>query len=120
MGELLPMAKATIPDPLTRRLLVEKELDENAAAKIAEAYLEADQKLEAIDFLAKANDSEGLRSIADDAIAQGDPFLLESVMRLIGDDPGREIWQRCADAAEAAGKLRYAATARRNAARSEA
>lgn len=114
------MAKAIIPDPLTRRLLVEKELDAMEAAKIAEAYLEAGRKLEAIDFLAKANDSEGLRSIADDAIAQGDPFLLQSVMQLIGDDPDRETWQRCADAAEAAGKLRYAATARRNAARSEA
>ncbi len=114
------MAKAIIPDPLTRRHLVEKELDAQAASEIAEAYLEAGRKLEAIDFLAKANDSEGLRSIADDAIAQGDPFLLQSVMQLIGDDPDRETWQRCADAAEAAGKLRYAATARRNAARSEA
>lgn len=114
------MAKAIIPDPLTRRLLVEKELDAMAASKIAEAYLEEGRKLEAIDFLAKANDSEGLRSIADDAIAQGDPFLLQSVMQLIGDDPDRETWQRCADAAEAAGKSRYAATARRNAARSEA
>ena len=49
----------------------------------------------------------------------GDPFLLQSVTRATGEEPDRVTWNRCADAAEAAGKSRYAVTARRNAARSE-
>lgn len=114
------MAKSIIPNPLERRHLVEKDLDAIAASKIADAYLEEGRKLEAIDFLAKANDSERLRAIAEEAIADGDTFLLQSVTQLMGEDPDRATWQRCADAAETAGKERYAATARRNAVRSEA
>lgn len=114
------MAKETIPNPLERRLLVEGDLDAKLASKIAAAYLEEGRKLEAIDFLAKADNREELRAIAEEAIAEGDPFLLLTVMGAIGDEPDRATWQRCADAAEAAGKQRYADTARRNAARSEA
>ena len=62
------MAKSIIPNPLERRHLVEKDLDAIAASKIADAYLEEGRKLEAIDFLAKANDSERLRAIAEEAI----------------------------------------------------
>jgi hypothetical protein len=113
------MAKSTIPNPLKRRHLVENELDEKAASEIAQAYLEAGRKMEAIDFLAKAHDSAGLQAIADEATAAGDPFLLQSVSSLTGDSPDRATWERCADAAQAKGKERYAATALRNAARSE-
>jgi hypothetical protein len=114
------MAKSTIPNPLERRLLIERDLDAKAAGAIAQAYLDEGRKIEAIDFLAKANDEAGLRAIGESAVADGDPFLLQSVARLTGDDPDRATWERCADAAQAAGKARYASTARRNAARSEA
>lgn len=114
------MAKSTIPNPLERRHLVERDLDTKIASNIARAYLEAGRKLEAVDFLAKADDQKGLRAIAAEAIAEGDPFLLQTVTNFIGEDPDRATWERCADAAEAKGKERYAATARRNAARCEA
>jgi hypothetical protein len=113
------MAKSAIPNPLDRRHEVEKDLDEKAASKIAAAYLEEGRKIEAVDFLAKANDSEGLKRLAEEAIGIGDPFLLQSVTGALGSEPDRDTWNRCADAAEAVGKDRYAATARRNAARSE-
>jgi hypothetical protein len=113
------MAKSVIPGPLERRHLVERELDENTASKIAAAYLEQGRRIEAIDFLAKANDSGGLKALAEEAISIGDPFLLLSVSEATGDEPDRATWNRCADAAEAAGKDRHATTARRNAARSE-
>ena len=113
------MAKSEIPGPLERRHLVEKDLDENTASKIAAAYLEDGRRNEAIDFLAKAKDSAGLKALAEEAIRLGDPFLLLSVTRVIGDEPDRATWNRCAEAAEAAGKDRDATTARRNAARSE-
>lgn len=113
------MAKSKIPGPLERRHLVEKDLDAAAASKIAEAYLEAGRKNEAIDFLAKAGDDAGLQTLADEAVEIGDPFLLSSVSRAMNKEPDRATWNRCAEVAEAAGKERYAETARRSAARSE-
>lgn len=114
------MAKSPIPNPLQRRHLVEKDLDEKTASKIARAYLEEGRRNEAVAFLAKANDSEGLKALADEAVSLGDVFLLQSIAQLTGDEPDRATWIRCADSAEAVGKDRYAVTARRNAARSEA
>lgn len=113
------MAKSKIPGPLERRHLVEKDLDAAAASKIAEAYLADGRKNEAIDFLAKAGDDAGLQALAEDAVAIGDPFLLQSVARVTGNEPDRATWNRCAEVAQAAGKERYAETARRSAARSE-
>lgn len=113
------MAKSKIPGPLERRHLVEKDLDASAAMKIAEAYLEAGRKNEAIDFLAKAGDMERLKSLAEEAVSIGDPFLLQSVARVTGEEPDCATWNRCADIAQQAGKERYAETARRNAARGE-
>ena len=63
------MAKAKIPDPLTRRHLVEKELPPDQARAIAEAYLADDRCLEAIDFLKLAGASEALAALRARAIA---------------------------------------------------
>jgi hypothetical protein len=48
------MADAKIPGPLERRHLLEKELPPAQALAIAEAYLEQDRCVEAVDFLALA------------------------------------------------------------------
>ncbi|MFT5444280.1 MAG: hypothetical protein ACI8W3_003335 [Myxococcota bacterium] len=113
------MVKSIIPSPLERRHLIEKDLDEKTALKIAQAYLDDGRKNEAIDFLAKVNATEQLQALAEGAIVDGDPFLLQSVSRVTGEEPNRAAWSRCAEAAENAGKLRYAETARKSAARSE-
>ncbi|MCP4036731.1 MAG: hypothetical protein GY944_22635 [bacterium] len=113
------MARPTIPNPLERRHLIEKEMDPKAAAKIARAYLDAGRTSEALDFLAKADDVDTLEQLAKQAAADGDPFQLQWIARLLGTELDRDTWIRCADAAEASGKARYAATARRNATRSE-
>jgi len=114
------MARSSIPNPLERRHLVENELDSKSASKIAQAYLAVGRKNEALDFLVKADDQETLSRLVVEAVSDGDPFLLQAIARLTGDEPDRETWNRCAQAAESNGKIRYAATARRNAARSEA
>lgn len=113
------MAKSVIPGPLERRHLIEKDLDPKAASKIAAAYLEEGRRHEAIEFLAKANETDQLEALAEEAIELGDPFLLQSITQAMDREPDRATWDRCADAAEAVGKDRHAATARRNAARSE-
>jgi hypothetical protein len=111
------VAKSKIPGPLTRRHLIEKGLDASSALAIAEAYLAEGRKFEALDFLAKADAKERLAALRDEAVGEGDAFLLQAIARHLGEASSAEDWQRLSEAADAAGKERYAATARRQAGR---
>lgn len=102
-----------IPDPLTRRHLLVKDLSEAQAFATAEAYLEVGRVAEAIDFLAKVDAHDRLAELRVGAVETGDFFLLRAVARASGETPTREEWTALADAAEAAGKEIYAADARR-------
>ncbi len=113
------MAKSAIPDPLTRRHLIEREQGEAQALKIAESYLADGRSVEAIEFLRQAGASEGLQQIREEALASGDVFLLRAVAVAMGDAPSREEWQTLGEAAASAGKDQYAAEARRYAERGE-
>jgi hypothetical protein len=114
------MAKPTIPDPLARRLLLERELDVQAARRIGEAYLAEERRWEAIAFLHKAGARELLEGVREDAVGAGDAFLLREVSRALGEEPGAARWRALAEAARAAGKERYAAQAVRQLERAEA
>jgi hypothetical protein len=113
------MARSQIPDPLTRRHLIEREMPPEKAREIAEAYLAADRRGEAVEFLRKANASDRLNSLRSEAIGEGDAFLLRQVAAAMEQPIGREEWQALARAAESHGKERYAAEARRQAERGE-
>ena len=114
------VARAKIPGPLERRHLVERDLAAAQALAIAEAYLADDRRVEAVDFLAKAQAGEKLGELRRSAIAEGDVFLLRAVSEAEQRAPTREDWQRLAEAADARGLERYAAEARRQAERGEA
>jgi len=109
------MTKGKIPDPLERRHLIERELATAQASKIAEAYLAEGRRMEAVDFLIKAEDTEKLGELRREAIADGDVFLLRAVAAALEEEPANEEWSATADAAEAAGKEYYAIEARRQA-----
>ncbi len=113
------MASAKIPGPLERRHLVEKELPPAQALAIAEAYLEQDRCVEAVDFLALAEATERLALLRGRAIQQGDAFLLRTVAVAEERPPTRDDWQRLAEAADARGLERYAKEARRQADRGD-
>jgi hypothetical protein len=113
------MPRSTIPDPLTRRHLVERELTQPQALAIAEAYLAQGRRGEAVDFLRKASATQQLAALRAEAIAEGDVFLLRQVADAAGQPVAREEWQAAARAAESDGKERYAAEARRQAERGE-
>lgn len=113
------MARQKIPNPMARRDLVEGRLDPARALAIAEAYLEADQVVDAVAFLRKAEARERLEALRDDAVREGDAFLLKEVSTALGEPPGMERWDALAAAAEAAGRERYATEARRQARRKE-
>jgi hypothetical protein len=107
------MAKSKIPGPLERRHLIERELSNAQALAVAEAYLEDERVLEAVDFLAKADAQDRLDEVAQSAVASGDLFLLQAVHRARGDEPSPEELEQLGAAAESAGRESYAASARR-------
>jgi hypothetical protein len=113
------MAKSKLPDPLQRRHLVERQLTSAHSLKLAEAYLEQGRAIEAVDFLRKAGARERLAALHADAVAAGDAFLLRVVANAQGEPPDRATWLALAERADAAGKQRNAADARRQAARGE-
>jgi hypothetical protein len=109
------MARSKIPDPLSRRHLIERELAPAQALAIAEAYLEQGRSVEALDFLRKAGARERLEALRREAVQVGDAFLLRAAAAQLGGEPEREEWRALAEAAEAAGRSAYAAEARRHA-----
>ena len=113
------MSRTKIPGPLERRHLIERKIAPAQALKTAEAYLAEGRTLEAVEFLAKAGDEERLQALRREALEAGDLFLMHAVADATGKAPDRDEWLALAAAAEAAGKHRYAADARRQAERGE-
>ena len=111
------VSRPKIPGPLERRHLIERELAPAQALKTAEAYLAEGRALEAVEFLAKAGEGERLQELRREALEAGDFFLMRAVADAMGKAPDRDEWLALAAAAEAAGKQRYAADARRQAER---
>ena len=111
------MAKQPIPNPLERRHLLERELEPARALAIADAYLAAARSLEAVAFLRKAGAKERLEALVQEALCEGDAFLLREVAQALGREPDAALWRQLAEAAAAAGKDRYVAEARRQAER---
>ncbi len=109
------MARSRIPDPLTRRHLIERELAPAQALAIAEAYLAQGRSVEALEFLRKAGAEDRLQALRRQAVEEGDAFLLRAVAAQLGVEPEGREWRALALAAEAAGKPVYAAQARRHA-----
>jgi len=113
------MAKKKLPDPLQRRHMVEREMDPGRALQIAELYLEEGRAIEAVAFLAKAESRERLAELREDAVREGDAFLLREISAVLAEEFDAATWRALAEAARAAGKDRYAAEASRQAARLE-
>ncbi|HXV37029.1 MAG TPA: hypothetical protein VEC18_07760 [Myxococcota bacterium] len=113
------MGRTKVPKPIERRHLVERELTAAQALHYAQAYLEQGLELDAVDFLAKAQSTDQLERLRAQAIENGDGFLLRSVAAAMHAPAQPREWHALAEAAERAGKQRYAADARRLSERSE-
>jgi len=111
------MAKQILPSPLERRHLLERALEPARALVIAEAYLATARTLEAVAFLRKAGAQDRLEALVQEAVREGDAFLLREVAQALGREPDAALWRQLAEAAAAAGKDRYVAEARRQAER---
>ncbi len=107
------MAKTSIPDALSRRHWLSEPMDPARASAIGRAYLDEKRSFEAIAFLAKADDRDALNALSEEARDAGDVFLFRAVHEALEVAPSREMWEKLAQSAEAAGKQNYAAEARR-------
>ncbi|HEB89468.1 MAG TPA: hypothetical protein ENI85_07860 [Deltaproteobacteria bacterium] len=113
------MARLKLPDPLSRRHLLEGRLDEAKALALARAYLEVEREVEAIDFLSAAGGADNeeaaglLRELQASALSRGDVFLMKSASRALGEEPANATWRALADAAAASGRSRDAEAAAR-------
>lgn len=107
------MARSQIPDPLTRRHLLEKKLDAAHAGRIADAYLAAGRTVEALAFLKAADATERLQAIRAEAVAAGDAFLLRETAKALSQAPAGDEWRALAESAAAMGKELYADQAQR-------
>lgn len=105
--------KVTLPDPLARRLELEKALDPARSRAIGDAYLAEEREVEAIAFHRKAGAHDALEKLCKRAIDRGDAFLLREASAALGREPDLDGWKRLAAAAEMHGRDRYAAEARR-------
>jgi hypothetical protein len=111
-----PLAKSTLPDPLSRRHLLERPLDAGKAREIAEAYLAAGREIEAIEFLTRGEAKDKLAELQQSAVERGDVFLLRAASGALGDEPSGDRWRSLAQAAAAKGRERDAESALRHAA----
>ena len=98
------MAKLKLPDPLSRRHLLEGGLDPAKALAYGEAYLAADREIEAIDFLELGEARELLEGLRTLALERGDVFLMRAASRAMGDEPSAATWRQLAEAAAAMGR----------------
>ena len=98
------MARSILPHALARREWIEEDLDPKRALRIAEAYLERGRTVESLVFLVKAEAHDRLRGLAEEAVREGDAFLLREASRALGEEPSREQWRGLAEAAPSQGR----------------
>ena len=113
------MPPESVPSPLERRHLIEKDLPAEKRLALAEAYLADGRVAEALVFLEQAGARDRLEGLANDAETSGDAFIFKAVFQALGEEPPSSRWAALAENAERAGKLRHAETARRQATRQD-
>lgn len=106
-------AKTRIPDPLSRRHLLEGSIDPTKARALAEAYLEAGREIDAIEFFARAGERDALVALQETAVERGDVFLMKAASRGLDEEPSSERWQALAKAAAQKGRKHDAESALR-------
>jgi hypothetical protein len=113
------LANLKLPDPLSRRHLLEGGLDSTKALALAMAYLEDGRDIEAIDFLSAIDlDSSTearqlLESLQSAALDRGDVFLMRAASAALDDEPSAETWRSLAAAALRADRAQDVETAER-------
>jgi Ribonuclease G/E len=105
------MAGGELPTAKQRRDMLAQDSPELGAA--SRAYAQAGRWGEALECLDAAEDREGLAQAAAEAAENGDLFIYRRAKQLLGEDLAPRDLARLAEAAESAGKLSHATSARK-------
>jgi hypothetical protein len=108
------MAKEYLLECLEKRdLLNDAGVSEAILLDWGQRFEQAGLLNDAVEFYDKADAKDDLRRILQIALDEGDLFLYSKLCRLLGYEASRDQWLALADKAEEAGKLSFAAEARR-------
>ncbi|MEW5723690.1 MAG: hypothetical protein AB1896_11325 [Thermodesulfobacteriota bacterium] len=101
-------------DCLKRRSLFNSKNEPAARiSALGRKFAEEGFLADAVDFLAKAGDAEGLEALAPRVIEEGDLFLLRQITKALNRPPGRSELEVLMDHAARLGKESFATQARR-------
>ena len=91
-----------------RDLLNAETADETRLIREGDRFLEQGLLMDALTLFRKASQADGLKTILDRAVVEGDTFICESAASALGIDVTNETWLKTGQAALNAGKLLFA------------
>ncbi|MBI4575807.1 MAG: hypothetical protein HY722_06035 [Planctomycetes bacterium] len=101
----------TMPDPMRKReLLYGPKVAGEDPTGLGDRFRGAGRLAEALEFYIRAGDRVRAQGLLQQAVEQGDAFLVERAGAAFPDLVDPDLRRRAARAAEGAGKWRYAAT----------
>jgi hypothetical protein len=105
------MAKGILSCLKKRDLIQEAETNGEALKRLGREYLNQDRPLEAFEFFEAARDREGLESLKEKGLEDGDPFLYRQACKQLKLTPDPADWQKIGEKALADGRHRQALAA---------
>ena len=102
-------AMSKLPDPLKRRdILYGRDTPAKVLTEYGELYLQQGRSNDAVEFFGEACYKEGLLSVRDMALKEGDLFLLSRAMEFLQEEVSPEDWKELAQNALEKGKYVFA------------
>ena len=105
------MSATNFPDAIFKRdvLYGARKVSVDQLTKLGNDFESGGWTSDAVDFLAQAKDTEGLKRIRAKSVEEGDTFLFLKASRSLGDlDSVSDQLRICCENAAKAGKIRYA------------
>jgi len=94
-----------------RDLLAAEKFDPDKVRAYADAYLQEGRHGDAFQFYRKLGDVDGVKTVKDACIREGEPDVLWQVEKAFPDLMTRDDWIACGESAMSLGKFRCAAYA---------
>lgn len=105
------MAKALMGCLKKRDLIQEVTTSHETLIKFGQEYLQQGRWLEALDFFERAPDPEGLQTLKQMGLEEGDPFLYKQACRFLKENPDPADWKSIGEKALSQGRWHQALTA---------
>ncbi|MEM4243210.1 MAG: hypothetical protein QXP44_00215 [Candidatus Bathyarchaeia archaeon] len=101
--------KDALPDYKTKQaMLYAQDARPAELAAWGRRFLAAGWLYDAIDFFKRANWREGLLQVREQAVREGDVFLVRRLSKALGEETEAATWRRVGEEARRLGKLEFA------------